>query len=123
MKFLKKLLFPLLMSALLFCGCTEQQESSDVPVVSEPLQNQSVVEEDAFSYEDIYMESVDSSALSEVGYDYSHEMLAIRFRENNEHIYVYYDVPSEVYEDFISADSLGRYYNSYIKGQYSGDKY
>lgn len=123
MKFLKKLLFPLLMSVLLFCGCTEQQESSDVPVVSEPLQNQSVVEEDAFSYEDIYMESVDSSALSEVGYDYSHEMLAIRFRENNEHIYVYYDVPSEVYEDFISADSLGRYYNSYIKGQYSGDKY
>ena len=69
------------------------------------------------------MVSVDSSALSEVGYDYSHEMLAIRFRENNEHIYVYYDVPSEVYEDFISADSLGRYYNSYIKGQYSGDKY
>ena len=123
MKLLKKLLFPFLVSALIFCGCTEQQESSDVPVISEPLQNQSIVEEDAFSYEDIYMESVDSSALSEVGYDYSHEMLAIRFRENNEHIYVYYDVPSEVYEDFISADSLGRYYNSYIKGQYSGDKY
>lgn len=123
MKFLKKLLFPFLVSALLFCGCTEQQESSNVPAVSEPLQNQSIVEEDTFSYEDIYMESVDSSALSEVGYDYSHEMLAIRFRENNEHIYVYYDVPSEVYEDFISAYSLGRYYNSYIKGQYSGDKY
>lgn len=123
MKLLKKLLFPFLVSALIFCGCTEQQEASDVPVISEPLQNQGIVEEDAFSYEDIYMESVDSSALSEVGYDYSHEMLAIRFRENNEHIYVYYDVPSEVYEDFISADSLGRYYNSYIKGQYSGDKY
>lgn len=123
MKLLKKLLFPFLVSALLFCGCTEQQESSNDPAVSEPLQNQSIVEEDTFTYEDIYMESVDSSALSEVGYDYSHEMLAIRFRENDEHVYVYYDVPSEVYEDFISADSLGRYYNYYIKGQYNGDKY
>lgn len=68
------------------------------------------------------MIEVDSSAIKEVGYSSLDHMLAIRFRENDGSVYVYYDVPEELYDNFMCADSLGKFYNSDIKGKYTCDE-
>ncbi len=67
---------------------------------------------------------VDSSAIYLVGYfDIAGEdILAIVFRNHDEDIYLYYDVPESVYEKMINADSIGSYYNKHIKGQYDSEK-
>ena len=62
------------------------------------------------------LEPVDSSCFSSVGYDSSLGLLWVEFW--NTGIYYYEDLSYNNYLDFISADSLGGYYNDYIKGQY-----
>ena len=66
---------------------------------------------------DDYLESTPrSSCFSAVGYDWDNEVLYVQFRDSGS-IYAY-DVPSYIYDELISADSMGKYYNSYIKGEY-----
>ena len=65
--------------------------------------------------------SVDSSCFSQVGYDARHETLLVCFRDSGAY-YCYYDFTQEDYDDFIAADSLGAYYNEYIKGYYHCEK-
>ena len=59
---------------------------------------------------------VDSSAIYKIGYNFSQKILHIEF--TNRKIYVYYDVPQNVYKEFKKAPSKGRYFNSNIKGYY-----
>lgn len=68
-------------------------------------------------FEDIWMEDVDSSCFSEVGYAYKTETLYVRFKDSGS-LYRYDEVPSYVYEELMDSDSLGGYYNSDIKGEY-----
>jgi len=57
---------------------------------------------------------VSSSAIRAVGYDgYT---LRVQFRSGR--VYDHPGVPGWVFEEFITADSLGRYYNACIRGQY-----
>ena len=57
---------------------------------------------------------VKSSVLS--GVCYIDNTLYLQF--NNERIYLYYNVPSSVYDHLCQAPSLGKYFNQYIKDKY-----
>jgi KTSC domain len=60
------------------------------------------------------MISVNSSAISAVGYDGS--TLTVEF--NNGRTYDHPGVPYSVYEQLMQALSKGAFYNSYIRGRY-----
>ena len=62
-----------------------------------------------------------STCFSRIGYDAEREILLVQFRDGGKY-YAYIDLPESVYDDFTSADSLGGYYNKYIKGVYASEK-
>ena len=64
--------------------------------------------------------SVSSSNIESVGYDSDSLTLEVEFKGGS--VYQYYDVPSHVYEDFTSADSLGSYLHHSIKKNFSVSK-
>jgi hypothetical protein len=59
---------------------------------------------------------IDSSAIASVGYDAAKEELEVEFTSGN--VYRYFDVPQEVYQDLLQAPSKGRFFGSFIRGQY-----
>lgn len=63
-------------------------------------------------------ETPDSSCFSAVGYDSTEKVLYVQFRDSGA-IYSYDDVPSLVYSDLMHSESMGVYYNGYIKGYYT----
>ncbi len=68
----------------------------------------------------IAMLPVSSSMAAKVGYDCEREILQIEF--NSGLVYQYADVEPETWECLQSADSIGRFYNEEIKGNYSHEK-
>lgn len=66
-------------------------------------------------------ETPDSSCFSAVGYDSTEKVLFVQFRESGA-IYSYDDVPSLVYSDLMHSESMGGYYNGYIKGHYTAHR-
>lgn len=60
--------------------------------------------------------AVDSSNLVSIGYDENSGILEIEFRSG---VYQYFDVPSFVYEELVSSDSKGLYFNNNIRGVYN----
>ena len=60
--------------------------------------------------------NLNSSLISRVAYDDESEALSIWFRETGR--YVYYGVPSAIYEALKKAPSAGRYFNEFIKRRY-----
>ena len=65
-------------------------------------------------------EQVSSSCLSGVGYDHTHRVLVLGFQSGS--VYRYTDVPSFVYEGLMTAPSLGRFFQRYIKEEYGFEK-
>lgn len=59
---------------------------------------------------------VDSSDVVSIGYDASERLLEIEFHEGR--VYRYADVPQDIYDHFVKADSYGGYFNSYINGYF-----
>jgi hypothetical protein len=59
---------------------------------------------------------VSSSNVATVGYDSETQTLQIEF--NNGGVYQYFDVPQDIYEALISADSVGKILNAQIKGYF-----
>jgi hypothetical protein len=57
--------------------------------------------------------SVTSSSLSAVAYDDNGQILGVQFQKSGE--YHYYGVPREVYEAFMSAPSIGTYFDQYVR--------
>jgi hypothetical protein len=55
--------------------------------------------------------NVDSSMISAVGYDEQQQVLEVVFKPTG--VYRYRDVPKEVYQQLLEADSKG----SYMRGQ------
>ncbi|MBS3914312.1 MAG: KTSC domain-containing protein [Bacteroidetes bacterium] len=53
------------------------------------------------------MSTVDSTNLSAVGYDINQALLRIEF--HNGSVYEYYDVPQNVFEELMAAESKGSY--------------
>lgn len=61
---------------------------------------------------------VESSNIAAVGH--TDGTLTVQFKSGA--IYDYADVPSEVFEEFVSADSVGRYFNQNLVGRYGAVK-
>ena len=117
---IKKILAISLVFLLLICsGCTDdsasetQSPSSDYVSEAESDESQYIIEAD---YSDL-LEYVDSTCFESVGYDDSEEVLYVRFLDSGS-VYAYYGVPYYEYDELVNADSIGGYYNDYIKGQY-----
>ena len=60
---------------------------------------------------------LDSSAIHEVRYDVPRRTLSVWFL-GNRRPYHYLDVPEEVYEELLHADSAGNYFNQHIRHHY-----
>ncbi|PKP14055.1 MAG: KTSC domain-containing protein [Bacteroidetes bacterium HGW-Bacteroidetes-3] len=58
-------------------------------------------------------QSVESSNLASIGYDAANEILEVEF--NHGGVYQYFDVPENVYEELMNADSHGQYFDRNIK--------
>lgn len=59
---------------------------------------------------------VESSNIASIGYDEDSNTLEIEF--HNGGVYQYFDVPFQVYDDLMSAESKGIYLAQQIKGKY-----
>ena len=64
----------------------------------------------------VRMVPVRSSALAAVGYDAERCLLHIRFRHTG--LYTYQNVPPDVFEALLAAESKGRFYNQYIRNAF-----
>ena len=62
-------------------------------------------------------QSVESSNLRSVGYDEFLLVLEIEFKSGA--VYRYYGVPSEVHDEIINAESVGKYFNANVKSKYN----
>jgi len=60
--------------------------------------------------------SVSSSNIASVGHDESSQTLEVEFLNGS--IYEYYAVPSHVYQELISASSVGSYFAQRVKNAY-----
>jgi KTSC domain len=60
---------------------------------------------------------VQSTAIEQVAYDPKAHVLKAKFRESGR-IYAYRDVPQELYDGLLFADSLGAYFNAHIRDNF-----
>ncbi len=61
--------------------------------------------------------TVESSSVHAIGYDQDTRTLEIIFYPGR--IYQYADVPPEVYEAFLNAESKGHYFSSHIRDRFN----
>lgn len=61
---------------------------------------------------------VESEAMTSVGYDHEARILEIQFK-NGGAIRQFYNVPAEVFDDMMAAESQGEFFNTEINGKYS----
>jgi hypothetical protein len=59
---------------------------------------------------------VDSSNVSEIGYDVDEMVLEVEFHGGA--VYRYHDVPADVHEELMTSASVGRFIATRIKGVY-----
>jgi hypothetical protein len=62
------------------------------------------------------LKPVDSEMLEYVGYDGKQKILEVVF--NSGERYQYFDVPASVYDELMSAESIGQYMHRHIIGHY-----
>ena len=107
---------------ILLIGCSETKnkiEPHEEEVVGYTTKGTPIIEEPEV---DINWKSTPSStAFSRVGYDEDNRDLYVIFRDSGAK-YRYSDFSYSDWTDFTNADSLGKHYNSYIKGQYYCEK-
>jgi len=65
-------------------------------------------------------QSVTSSNIASIGYDADSQTLEIEFLNGG--VYQYFEVPQQVYEEIMNADSQGQYLAQNIKGVYRYSK-
>jgi len=65
-------------------------------------------------------QSVESSNLASIGYDEATQILEVEFKHGG--VYEYYDVPIEVYEGIMNADSHGKFFAANIRNDYKYQK-
>ncbi|MCQ2566719.1 MAG: KTSC domain-containing protein [Clostridia bacterium] len=124
----------LVLLLLVLAGCADDTDAQAAPssaaqppviVTGEttsrgtPIVDTGASEFDPYAVE--MFDTPESSCFSEVGYDSYYEILVVTFRDSGA-TYLYLDFPEDEWDCFIDADSLGGYYNSYIKGNYECDK-
>ena len=70
---------------------------------------------------DIEMQSVKSSLLDKVGYDPEAKVLAVQMNYSSD-VYLYQDVPQDIFDDLLAAESKGGFYVKNIKGKYKTER-
>jgi hypothetical protein len=60
---------------------------------------------------------VKSSAITHIGHDENTSQMKITFKESK--TYDYCNVPKNIFEAFINASSIGKYYDRNIKDKYN----
>lgn len=65
-------------------------------------------------------ESVNSSNIASIGYDQASSTLEVEFFKGG--VYQYFDVPKNVFQGMITANSHGEYLAQNIKGHYRYSK-
>lgn len=58
---------------------------------------------------------VESSTAVSVGYDGEGQTLEIEFKNG---VYQYYNVPQPIFDQMMSCESVGKFFNAYIKPTY-----
>lgn len=61
---------------------------------------------------------VQSTALEQVAYDPKAHILLAKFRASGR-TYAYREVPQELYDGLLFADSLGAYFNAHIRDRFA----
>lgn len=64
---------------------------------------------------------VESSMISSIGYDQNSSTLEIEFKSNGA-VWQYYDFPESIFHEFSNSGSIGKFFLTYIKGQYSENR-
>lgn len=59
-----------------------------------------------------------STDIASIGYDPDTHMLEVEFKRGSK-VYQYADVPVEIWQSFIGAVSVGKFFHTNIKGKYS----
>jgi hypothetical protein len=64
------------------------------------------------------MPCLQSTALKAISYDQEHHALRATFRDTGR-TYVYEDVPQELYDGLLFADSMGSFFGRHIQGRFA----
>ena len=77
-----------------------------------------------YTKDDLVLHEVSSSAIGRIGYvDRTGELWVLFNEQGKYHSYQYLDVPLHIFNDFLAAESKGKYYNMQVKGRYHSLKY
>jgi hypothetical protein len=68
------------------------------------------------------MHRVQSHVLEAVAYDESAHLLWARFRDSGETV-IYEDVPQDIYDSLIFADSIGGFFHDHVEGHFPRQKH
>jgi hypothetical protein len=60
--------------------------------------------------------ALQSTTLASAAYDQQQFLLQLEFRNGS--IYQYFQVPAHVYQDLLTAESKGQYFNRWIRDQF-----
>jgi hypothetical protein len=60
--------------------------------------------------------AVESSAIALVGYDPQRQILQVEFHDGA--VWHYFEVPGQIFEDLLRADSKGSYFNRHIRSPF-----
>lgn len=66
--------------------------------------------------ETITKEITNSSQVTKVGYNEETKILTITFKTGKS--YEYYDVPKDIFDSMLTAESIGKYLNQFVKPFY-----
>lgn len=66
-------------------------------------------------------QSVESSVIKSFGYDTVENILVVHFNSNS--VWLYIDVPFDVYAELSESKSKGKYFNLHIRNFYVSQKY
>ena len=61
--------------------------------------------------------ALESTMLSAAAYENSKQILYLRFRNTGE-VYRYFEFPAAAYQDFLNAESSGRFFRSQIRDHF-----
>jgi uncharacterized protein len=62
-------------------------------------------------------DQVSSSSIVSIGYDASSETLEVEFQNGN--VYQYYNVPQNIYQQFVESSSKGQFHHTYIRNAFA----
>lgn len=63
---------------------------------------------------------VESSVIRSVGYERETAMLEVEF--DSDRVYRYFAVPNTVYEGLMGAESVGAYFNRFVRDRYPEER-